>query len=332
MPLAFCVTEGRLWQAAAGCKNPVAACFGKEPVSGERGFPGKAKGTRGDVMDKKTMHFQDLSKEAQGILHRDYRKRAGLFVLIVCFGVAAVFLFREGYGMLSLFLPVISVWLIYRYRNRQKQYFAALLDRHCRGEAMAEVYAYRYERGLTGKERKERAALAARACIYSGNRKKALGYCDRADRCHAMYEQMFAAFVADDGEAFNRLWETYLMAAPKPGEKSKISGWYYKSFEKLDIYRDYMDGEYEKFLEEVEAAGNVFTRAELVCLVYKKACLLLQVNPGQAEQAFYYVLDRGGSMECITLAKEQLQNMFLNGQDQRNGMQRTAENQDNLPF
>lgn len=282
-------------------------------------------------MDKKTMHFQDLSKEAQGILRTDYRKRAGLVMFIVCFVVAVGFLFRDGYRILVPFLLCIPVWLIGRYRNHQKQYFAGLLERNCRGGAMAEVYAYRYERGLTGRTRKERAALAARACIYSGDRKKALDYCNRAEWHRAMYEQMFAAFVADDGEAFNKVWESYLMAAPKLKEKSKISGWYYKSFEKLDIYHDYMDGEYENFLDEVADGSLLFTQAELVCLAYKKACLLLQVNPKMAEQAFYYVLDRGGSMECITLAKEQLQNMFLNGQDRRNGMQQTAENQGNLP-
>lgn len=281
-------------------------------------------------MEKKTMHFQDLSKEAQRILCADYKKRAWLVMLILCCAAAAGLLFLDGYKIPALFLLGIPVWLTGRYQNRQKRYFAALLDRHCRAAAMTEVHAYRYERGLTKRTRKERAALAARACIYSGDREKFPVYCSRADRLQAMYEQLFAAFVADDGESFDKVWENYITIAPQLKEKAKVCEWYHRSFEKLDIYRDYMDGEYEKFLDAAADESPVFTWAESVCLVYKKACLLQQREPAAAEQAFYYVLDRGGSMECIAMAKERLQGMFFNGQDQSTCPQLTKENQDSL--
>ena len=281
-------------------------------------------------MSKKAMDIHDLSKEAQKILYTDYKNRFAAFFCSFLFLIVDGFLCIKEYWIMALFLLYMPIWIMSRYYGSQKDYFAELLEKRCQAVRMAEVYSYRYEHHLTEKTRKNTAALAARAWTYSGDKKNALLYCEKTDLYHALYEKMFAAFVAEDREDFYEGWKSYLALAPQLKEKSKLYMWYHKSFEKLDIYHAYMDGEYKLFFEETEEKRKLFTQAELVLLSYKKACLLSQDEPETAEQAFYYVLDKGGSMICVTQAKEQLQSLF-SAQDQSTGWQGKEGNQDNLP-
>ena len=269
--------------------------------------------------------MEEMDKKARDIIQQEQKKTAGLLFFLFLCAVAMVSLFVTGYGILALvftYVPVRGSLSCNRWKwNR----LSTMLEGHCDSREMQQVYEWYYSRVISSKRKAFLAEKAARACTYNENWEAAESWREQLDRQSALYEELFQAFYREDKEEFDRCWKSYRVLAAEIREKTPAYYRYHQSFDKLDVYRSYMDEGSKEFFHDIFSRNISFTQAELVILHYKEACLLMEhMSPSEmpkaglplseafkkTEHAFYYVMDKGSTMACVVRARKRLKQLL----------------------
>ena len=269
------------------------------------------------------MQKKELEGGAKQILNIELAKSTGLIIISLLYFMLEISFVMEGFVLLALFALIIPVFMWRRHARKKRLRLRIYLEEQCRVASMKQVYAYLLSREekWTGKRKRDTAREAKRGLIRS---EIYLGQADFGEsdtwrvalgEVQGRYEQLFLAFVKEDREAFKKLLPPYLAYgqsrfhdAGRTKKARKEYFRYHNSLRKLDVYQAFMEGNIEEFARQQEEQG-LFTTAEKVILMAKKACVLEAYDRKNAAAAWYYVLSAGNEMQLATQAKEHLKEL-----------------------